>query len=149
MSHIKAEHNRVLAILCALLQDGNFQNHAVECLLQIVNRKGPLEDRKCLLDCFDLSAIKQILAAANDVSQKSVTESNYLFLKKLTQVLTGLGTHFCFLWGKEDPSKAATRSEHLDLYLSKLKTNLFDFDKTGLLFRCYAYFFAASKSDYG
>ncbi|KAK6632104.1 hypothetical protein RUM44_007134 [Polyplax serrata] len=110
-------NNAILVILCNLLEDDHFQIGAVDCLLQIVSRKGPLDERKFLLEWFDLKALKFILSAASNVSSKSLNENNYLFLKKLTQVLTGLGAHFCTIWGKEETGSPA-RSEHLDIYLS-------------------------------
>lgn len=79
-------NNAILVILCNLLEDDHFQIGAVDCLLQIVSRKGPLDERKFLLEWFDLKALKFILSAASNVSSKSLNENNYLFLKKLTQV---------------------------------------------------------------
>ncbi|KAL0274098.1 UNVERIFIED_CONTAM: hypothetical protein PYX00_006610 [Menopon gallinae] len=116
--HLTAENNVLLVILCTLLEDENFQNNAVECLLQIVSRKGPAEERKFLLEWFDLKSLNFILNAASNVSKRSLNESNYLFIKKLTQVLTGFGSHFCSLWGKDDFAATPARSEHLDMFLN-------------------------------
>lgn len=95
-SHIIGENNMVLPTLCALLEEENFQLHAAECLCQIVSRKGPMEERKYLLEWFDIRAMGFILTAANNVSGKSLNENNYLFLKKLTQV--GINKHFFFFF---------------------------------------------------
>lgn len=80
------DNNAVLVILCTLLEDEDFQIGAVDCLLQVISRKGPLDERKFLLEWFDFKALKFMLNAANNVSSKSLNEHNYLFLKKLTQV---------------------------------------------------------------
>lgn len=85
-THLANDNNAVLIILCTLLEDEHFQLGAADCLLQIVSRKGPLEERKFLLEWFDVKALKFMLDAVNSVSRKSLDEKNYLFLKKLTQV---------------------------------------------------------------
>jgi len=89
-----AEDGRLLQILCLLLGNSIFQCSAAECLLQIVNRKGRAEDRKQLMILFSEEALRFIYRAATtppSLQQAGPTdfhENHYLFLKKLTQVMT-------------------------------------------------------------
>ncbi|XP_013417289.1 exportin-5 [Lingula anatina] len=92
----------LLQYLCLLLSDSSLQLHAAECLLIIVNRKGKLEDRKPLLALFSEGAMSTILSAAQAALHVSLNEYYYQFLKKLCQVLTGIGTQLCALWGSSD-----------------------------------------------
>nr|CAD7396651.1 unnamed protein product [Timema cristinae] len=102
ISHIMSNDGRLLHVLCLLLADPHFNSSAAECLLQIVNRKGRLEDRRPLMILFSADAIKYMFEAAGTSSDKILDEPHYFFLKKLTQVLTGLGSQLCSLWAKED-----------------------------------------------
>ncbi|XP_076292128.1 exportin-5-like protein Ranbp21 [Lasioglossum baleicum] len=127
INHVMAEDGRLLQILCLLLGDPIFQCSAGECLLQIVNRKGKAEDRKQLMILFSEDALRYIYAAATAVppvtgSNEFINSSNnhYLFLKKLTQVLTGMATQLCALWGKDDGS--SIRPAHLNIFLDTVMT---------------------------
>ncbi|VVD05960.1 unnamed protein product, partial [Leptidea sinapis] len=96
-NHVVANNGRLVQILCLLLQDDVFQLPAAECLLQIVNRKGPTKERKPLMILFSEDAISCIHRAA--VASMSVMDENhYLFLKKLSQVLAGLAQQLTSLW---------------------------------------------------
>lgn len=92
INHIMAEDGRLLQILCLLLGDPIFQCAAAECLLQIVNRKGKAEDRKQLMILFSEEALKFIYTAATTspplTGPTDFHEKHYLFLKKLTQVIS-------------------------------------------------------------
>ncbi|XP_057339906.1 exportin-5 [Microplitis mediator] len=117
INHIMADDGRLLQILCLLLGHRTFQYAAAECLLQVVNRKGK-GDRKPLMLLFTEEALRCIYTAAvTPVSHSSHEshENHYLFLKKLTQVLTGMATQLCTLWGKEDLSMS--RPAHFSLFL--------------------------------
>ncbi|XP_076168892.1 exportin-5-like protein Ranbp21 [Ptiloglossa arizonensis] len=124
INHVMAEDGRLLQILCLLLRDPIFQCSAAECLLQIVNRRGKAEDRKQLMILFSEDALRYIYSAAT--AAPSVTGSNefhenhYLFLKKLTQVLTGMATQLCTLWGKDDGS--SIRPTHFNIFLDTVLT---------------------------
>ena len=85
-THFTNNDNALLKILCALLEDEHFQINAVDCLLQVVSRKGNPEEKKFFIEWFDLKVLQFMLDAANKVSTKSLNENNYLFLKKLIQV---------------------------------------------------------------
>ncbi|KAK0096206.1 hypothetical protein PV326_006097 [Microctonus aethiopoides] len=118
INHIMADEGRLLRILCVLLGDRTFQCAAAECLLQVVNRKGK-GDRKQLMILFTEEALRCIYSAAVAPAPQSgpheLHESHYLFLKKLTQVLSGMATQLCMLWGKEDTTM--TRPTHFNLFL--------------------------------
>lgn len=120
ISHIMADNGRLLQILCLLLDQDSFQNGAAECLLQIVNRKGRVEERKPLLILFSEDAMRCMFVAAGVASTKPLDEQHYMFLKKLTQVLTGLGTQLCVLWGKEDGANG--RPPNFAIYLDAILT---------------------------
>ncbi|KAL9702941.1 hypothetical protein quinque_006459 [Culex quinquefasciatus] len=101
INHIMAANGRLLQILCILLIDVEFQQPAAECLLQIVNRKGQIKDRKPLLLLFDEAPVGHYYRAALQ-TELFGSEPYYQFLKKLIQVLNGLVTQLTGLWGKED-----------------------------------------------
>ncbi|KAM3968247.1 exportin-5-like protein Ranbp21 isoform 2-T2 [Aphomia sociella] len=96
-NHVVMNNGRLLQILCILLQDEAFQLPAAECLLQIVNRKGSTKERKPLMILFSEDAISCIHRAA-DASNNMMGEHPYLFLKKLSQVIAGLGQQLTSLW---------------------------------------------------
>ncbi|XP_063223391.1 exportin-5 [Bacillus rossius redtenbacheri] len=100
ISALTANNNHLLRVLCILLEDTSFQIMAADCLVQIVNRKGSKEDRKPLLVLFNEDLIKSIFQSAGNPGKSK--EEHYMFLKKLTQVLTGVGMQLCSLWSKED-----------------------------------------------
>ncbi|XP_063635892.1 exportin-5 [Cydia splendana] len=96
-NHVVMNNGRLLQILCVLLQDEAFQLPAAECLLQVVNRKGSTKERKPLMILFSEDAISCIHRAAV-ASVNVADEKNYLFLKKLSQVVAGLGQQLTSLW---------------------------------------------------
>ncbi|XP_074656091.1 exportin-5-like [Tubulanus polymorphus] len=101
MSHITANNNLLLQMLCLLLADKQLRLPAANCLLEIVERKGKPEDRKPLMILFSEDAMSTILDAARVAALAGVDEENYIFLKKLCQVLTAVGNQLCYLWGHE------------------------------------------------
>nr|CAI5833878.1 unnamed protein product [Callosobruchus analis] len=117
MTHVMAQNGRLLQILCLLLNDRAFQNSAAECLSQIVNRKGKLEERKPLLILFNAEAMQCILAAAKTPCNVG-DEQQCLFKKKLIQVLGGLTTQLCTLWGKDSISRPTNFSLFLEACLA-------------------------------
>lgn len=118
INHIMADKGRLLQILCVLLGDPTFQCAAAECLLQVVNRKGKIDDRKQLMILFTEEALRCIYTAAVTPVNHEFHESHYLFLKKLTQVLTGMATQLCTLWGKDELSNSSgIRPNHLNIFL--------------------------------
>ncbi|GLH08763.1 Exportin-1 [Gryllus bimaculatus] len=102
IQHIMADDGHLLQILYLLLDQESFQMEAAECLLQIVMRKGKVEERKPLLVLFSEDAMQCVFKAVGDTSNGVVDERKYCFLKKLCQLLTGLGTQLCTLWGKDE-----------------------------------------------
>ncbi|XP_074025850.1 exportin-5-like protein Ranbp21 isoform X2 [Leptinotarsa decemlineata] len=117
MSHIMAQNGRLLQILCLLLNDTAFQSPAAECLSQIVNRKGKVEERKPILLLFNTEPMQYLLTAAKNPGSLS-DEPHYLFKKKLIQVLGGLSTQVCNLWGKEGISRPNNFSMFLEAILA-------------------------------
>ncbi|XP_051161019.1 exportin-5 [Leptopilina boulardi] len=108
INHIMADEGRLLQILCLLLGNQVFRCSAAECLLHVVDRKGKADDRKQLMILFTEEALRCIYVAATAAppppGPNDLYESHYLFLKKLTQVLIGMATQLCLLWGKDDSS---------------------------------------------
>ncbi|XP_014667809.1 PREDICTED: exportin-5-like [Priapulus caudatus] len=118
MSHISAENNQLLQMLCLLLGDDHLQLCAAECLLLLVSRKGKVEDRKPLLILFSEDAMNTVLCAARSAAMKALDEQNYLFLKRLCQVLTSIGSQLCALWGfSEDVHQPQNFAKYLDAIL--------------------------------
>lgn len=119
INHIMIGDGKLLHILCILLNDFAFQIDAAECLSQIVNRKGQAKDRKPLLILFSENAMSYIYRAANQsVLPGQTVEQYHLFLKKLIQVLTGLATQLCALWGKDE--SAFQKPQNLCTYFGAL-----------------------------
>ncbi|XP_060531637.1 exportin-5 [Cylas formicarius] len=102
MTHITAQNGRLLQILCLLVNDTAFQYSSAECLSQIMNRKGKIEERKPLLMLLSNETMQYLLTAAKNPGT-TFNEQHYLFKKKLIQVFGGLTTQICTLWSK-DPS---------------------------------------------
>nr|XP_027206686.1 LOW QUALITY PROTEIN: exportin-5-like [Penaeus vannamei] len=101
VQHIFADDGKLLKSLCFLLSEDNLKMEAAECLLQIVSRKGKLDERRPLILLFGKAPMSTIFAAADRAVMGTLSEHNYRFLKTLTQVLTALGSQLCALWGKE------------------------------------------------
>lgn len=59
-----------------------------------------------------------IFSAAAVASSKHQDERHYVFLKRLTQVLTGLGTQLCTLWGKDEIGQPPNFAMYLDAILT-------------------------------
>ncbi|KAJ8972526.1 hypothetical protein NQ317_013841 [Molorchus minor] len=99
MTHIIAQNGRLLQILCLLLNDTAFQYPAAECLSQIVNRKGKVEERKPLLILFNTEPMQCLLTAAKNPGR-------------------GLTTQICTLWGKDGISRPNNFSVYLEAILA-------------------------------
>ncbi|XP_046395855.1 exportin-5 isoform X3 [Ischnura elegans] len=122
INHIMAQDGKLLQILCALLDKENFQSDAAECLLQIVNRKGRAEERKPLLILFNDLQMTCIFQACVTACAKPFNEPRYVFLKRMTQVLTGLGTQLCTLWAKETSGPMILPPPNFSIYLESMIT---------------------------
>ncbi|XP_078592068.1 exportin-5-like [Branchiostoma floridae x Branchiostoma japonicum] len=100
VSHVFANDGKLVESLCLLLGQQDFQLHAAECLLLLVNRRGRTEERKPLLLLFNDGAMDTILSAASSADREALqNEQHYLFLKRLCQLLVGLGQQLGTLWG--------------------------------------------------
>ncbi len=72
-----------------------------------------------MLILFSHGAIASMLEAAELASSQPLTEINYTFLKRLTEVLVGMGTQLCGLFGKEaEVSKPETFATYLQAFLA-------------------------------
>lgn len=84
-----------------------------------MSRKGPAKERTPLLILFNQGAISSMLEAAELTSSQPLTEANYNFLKRLAEVLVGIGIQLCGLHGKEpDVSKPVTFGMYLQALLA-------------------------------
>lgn len=117
MTHIMAQNGRLLQILCLLLNDSAFQYSAAECLSQIVNRKGKIEERKPLLMLFSTETMQCLLTVAKNPGSV-MDEQFYLFKKKLLQVFSGLATQLCIICSKDPTYRPANFSMFLEAMLA-------------------------------
>nr|WJM99467.1 exportin 5 [Ips calligraphus] len=117
MQHITAQNGRLLQILCLLLNESAFQYSAAECLSQIVNRKGKIEERKPLMMLFNTEALQCIVSVAKNPGSV-IDDPFYLFKKKLVQVLGGLTTQLCTLLTKDPTYRPINFSLFLEAILA-------------------------------
>ncbi|XP_051775267.1 exportin-5 [Erpetoichthys calabaricus] len=101
LNHITSDNCRLLEMLCLLLSETELQLEAAECLLIAVSRKGKLEDRKPLMVLFGDVAMHYIFSAAQSAHGAGLTERQYIFLKRLCQVMCALGNQLCALLGSD------------------------------------------------
>jgi len=117
MQHIMANNKYLLNCLLHLLRDDSLQIYAAECLLGIVGWKaGKMIDRGQLLCLFEMEMMEPLFAATEAAEQHALEENHYNFLKKMVQILTGLGEQLCSLWTKDTPRTLPT----LNIYLNAL-----------------------------
>lgn len=116
---VMAHEGQLLVQLCMLLSEENLRLSAAECLLQVVGRKGSGKERKPLLLLFDRAAIGSMLESAQQASSTPGQDesSSYAFLKRLSEVLVGLGGQLCAVFGKEPE---VTLPETFPIYLQAL-----------------------------
>ncbi|KAI8477689.1 Exportin-5 [Branchiostoma belcheri] len=74
VSHVFANDGKLVESLCLLLGQREFQLHAAECLLLLVNRRGRTEERKPLLLLFNDGAMDTILSAARILKAYGIPE---------------------------------------------------------------------------
>ncbi|KAM6461802.1 exportin-5 isoform 3-T3 [Liasis olivaceus] len=119
MSHITADNCKLLEMLCLLLNEPELQIGAAECLLIVVSRKGKLEDRKPLMVLFGDVAMHYILSAAQTADGEGLVEKQYVFLKRLCQVLCSLGSQLCALVGSDsDVETPVNLGKYLESFLA-------------------------------
>ncbi|KAG8123442.1 hypothetical protein E2320_018888 [Naja naja] len=105
MNHITADNCKLLEMLCLLLNEPELQIGAAECLLIVVSRKGKLDDRKPLM----------VLTADGE----GLVEKQYVFLKRLCQVLCSLGSQLCALVGPDsDVEIPVNLGKYLESFLA-------------------------------
>ncbi len=108
-----ANDGQLLVRLCCLLSNTELRLSAADCLLAVVGRKGPTKERAPLLILLSADAISSMLQAAQFASS-SDNEQSYAFLKRLSEVLAGLGAQLCALYGREE---TVSRPDALPIYL--------------------------------
>ncbi|ETE70477.1 Exportin-5 [Ophiophagus hannah] len=119
MSHITADNCKLLEMLCLLLNEPELQIGAAECLLIVVSRKGKLDDRKPLMVLFGDVAMHYILSAAQTADGEGLVEKQYVFLKRLCQVLCSLGSQLCALVGPDsDVEIPVNLGKYLESFLA-------------------------------
>lgn len=121
---------RMLTLLYQLLRDDELKMMAAECLQLIVNRKGKIEERKPLMVLLCDAAMAELCDAAEKACKTGIDETNHLFVKKLCQVITGLGSQICAIWASE-----GEKFEHPGNLESYLKT-LFAFTRHASIHVC-------------
>ena len=104
-----ADDGLLLQVLCELLLMTSLQRPAVECLINIVQRKhGKMEEREELLALFRQGPMA--------LFHQATQSTDYFFLKKLTELVTKLGTtQLMALWDKG--VKPSVGDDELSAYL--------------------------------
>jgi len=120
IQHVMANEKYLLRCLSHLLSDPRLQLAAAECLLGIVSWKaGKMTERAQLLCLFDTDMMVPLFAATENAEKHKLDCDHYNFLKKMIEILTGLGEQVCALWTKESPrSPLPNLTTYLDALLS-------------------------------
>ncbi|XP_074630765.1 exportin-5-like isoform X3 [Acropora palmata] len=111
-----AKNYIILQMLCLLLEEESLKIPAAECLLIIVSRKGKYDERTPLLELFSEDAMSVMFSAAQKAVTAEFDERQYLFLKRLCQLLVTLGeTQLFHLWNSQNPhEKPPNFKEYLE-----------------------------------
>ncbi|XP_059154978.1 exportin-5-like isoform X2 [Physella acuta] len=109
--------SNLLPLLCSLLLDKELCLRASECLLLIVGRKGKLTERKPLMILFSEEAMTVLLQAANNATEHITESTNFLFLKRLCEILLEIGKQLCTLWGSAEDTG---QPPNFEMYLKAL-----------------------------
>eukprot|EP00092_Neocalanus_flemingeri_P018049 GFUD01019534.1.p1 GENE.GFUD01019534.1~~GFUD01019534.1.p1 ORF type:complete len:1164 (-),score=281.09 GFUD01019534.1:284-3775(-) len=119
IQHVMANKKYLLRCLTHLLSDPRLQLAAAECLLGIVGWKaGKMTERAQLLCLFDTDMMIPLFAATENAEKHKLDCDHYNFLKKMVEILTGLGEQLCALWTKESPRSLPNLTTYLDALLS-------------------------------
>jgi len=119
IQHVMANEKYLLRCLTHLLSDPRLQLAAGECLLGIVGWKaGKMTERAQLLCLFDTDMMVPLFAATENAEKHKLDCDHYNFLKKMVEILTGLGEQLCVLWTKESPRSLPNLTTYLDALLS-------------------------------
>jgi exportin-5 len=94
--NLLAEDCRLLRLLYSFISEELLKTDACDCLLAILSRKGDLKrtqkEREKLLVLLSKDALQVILDAALKAAACGVDEGQYVFIKRVCQVLVELGT---------------------------------------------------------
>lgn len=91
INRLVTEEKRIIPILCNLLTNEHFQIETVECLNRIANKKGKHEDKRIICKLLFGSNLIGIISQLNLMLQNgSLNERNYLFIKKVSELLSSL-----------------------------------------------------------
>ncbi|KAK2561918.1 Exportin-5 [Acropora cervicornis] len=107
-----AKNYIILQMLCLLLEEESLKIPAAECLLII----GKYDERTPLLELFSEDAMSVMFSAAQKAVTAEFDERQYLFLKRLCQLLVTLGeTQLFHLWNSQNPhEKPPNFKEYLE-----------------------------------
>ncbi|XP_065223906.1 exportin-5 [Planococcus citri] len=96
INRIAAEETRLLPVLCGFLADENFQLETAECLNRIATKKGKAEDKKIICKLLFSSTLVNDISRINLLLQNgTLNERNYLFVKKISELLCSLCNLLC------------------------------------------------------
>lgn len=91
IGRLAAEETRLLPVLCGFLADENFQLETAECLNRIATKKGKHEDKKTISKLLFSSSLINDISRINLLLQNgTLNERNYLFVKKVSELLCSL-----------------------------------------------------------
>ncbi|GFN82344.1 cilia- and flagella-associated protein 36-like, partial [Plakobranchus ocellatus] len=114
---IHITESRIIHFMCSLLTDKELCLRASECLLLIVGRKGRPSDRKPLMVLFDEEPMTVLLQAANNATEHITESNNFIFLKRLCEILFETGKQLCTLWGSTEDTG---QPPNFEMYLKAL-----------------------------
>ncbi|XP_005099250.1 exportin-5 [Aplysia californica] len=109
----------LLPLICSLLLDEKLCLAASECLLLIVGRKGRVSDRQPLMVLFSQEAMTVLLQAASNATEHITESSNFIFLKRLCEILLEIGKQLCTLWGSQHTEEQG-QPPNFQMYLKAL-----------------------------
>lgn len=96
VNRLAAEETRLLPVLCNLLSNENFQIETAETLNRIAMKKGKHEDKRIICKLLLHSPLLNCISHLNLMSQNGiVTESSYMFLKKVSELLASICSLLC------------------------------------------------------
>ncbi|XP_065066721.1 exportin-5-like isoform X2 [Rhopilema esculentum] len=103
IEHIFASNAVLLQILCQLLDMEELRMAAADCLLVLVERRRDrVEYRKPMLILFSDDAMNLFVEVARKACLAGAEEEGYNFLKKICDVIVGLGTcQLADIWGHD------------------------------------------------
>lgn len=97
LSHVNFKDCYIITVLCSLLDDFNFRQPAIDCLLILLSRKCKNEERECVVQLLD-QPLQQIYSVVLKAISQEANEENNIFLKTLSKVVSMLSSVLCAFW---------------------------------------------------